>query len=43
MAVLFLYLVKSDANVRYCAVAYTEQVTFYKAPEQHGHVKLVTL
>ena len=26
-----------------CTVVYTEQVTFRKVPEQHGHVYLVTL
>ena len=26
-----------------CTVAYTGQVTFYKEPETHGHVKLVTM
>ena len=30
MAVLFWYLVKSDASVRYCILEFTEQVTFYK-------------
>ena len=43
MAVLFWYLVKSDACVRCCTVAYTGQVTFYKKPDTHGHVQLVTL
>ena len=43
MAVLFLYLEKSDASVRYSKLAYTGQVTFYKVPETHGHVYLVTL
>ena len=38
MAVLFWYLVKHHARVRYCTVAYTGQVTFYKEPVQHGHV-----
>ena len=38
MAVLFWYLVKSDASVRYCTVAVTGQVTFYKVPEQNGQV-----
>ena len=33
----------SDASLRYCTVAYTEQVTFYKVPETHGHMKMVTL
>ena len=28
MAVLFLYIAKSDASVRYCTVAYTGKVTF---------------
>ena len=32
MAVLFWYLVKNYASLRYCTV------TFYKVPEQHGHV-----
>ena len=36
MAVLFWYFVKSDASV-------TLLSTFYKVPEQHDHVKLVTL
>ena len=41
MAVLFWYLVKSDARVRYYTVAYNGQVTFYKVlvPEEHGHVE----
>ena len=43
MAVLFWWLVKSDARVRYCTVAYTGQVMLYKVPEQHGRVYLVTL
>ena len=37
-AVLFWYLVKSGASVRYCTVAYTEHVTFYQRPETHVHV-----
>ena len=41
MAVLFWYLVKRDAYLRYCTVAYNEQVTFYKIPEQHSHVNCV--
>ena len=32
MAVLFWYLVKIDASVRYCTVAYTWQCPFYKVP-----------
>ena len=43
MNVFFWYLVKRDASVRYCTVAYTGQVTFYKVPETHSHVYLVTL
>ena len=43
MAVFFWYLVKSDAIVRNCTVANTEQVTFYKVSEKHDHVNLVTL
>ena len=38
MFVLFWYLVKSDASVRYCTVAYTGQVTFKGVPEQCDHV-----
>ena len=38
MTVLFLYLVKGDASVRYYTAAYSGQVTFYKVPEKHGHV-----
>ena len=38
MAVFFRHLVKSDVSVRYCTVAYAGRVTFYKVPEQHGHV-----
>ena len=34
MAVLFWYIVKSDASIRYCTVLNT----FYKIPETHGHV-----
>ena len=38
MAVCFSYLVKRDlSSVSYCSVAYTN-VTFYKVPEQHGHI-----
>ena len=43
MAVLFWYLENSDDSVLYYAVAYIGQVTFYKVPEQNGHVKLVNL
>ena len=42
LAVFFLYPVKSDAIILYCTVAYTGQVTFYKVPEKHNHVYLVT-
>ena len=38
MAVLFLYLVESDATVRHYTVAYTGQVKVYKVPETHDHV-----
>ena len=38
IVVLFWYLVKSNASVRYCTVAYTGQVTDNKVPEPHGHV-----
>ena len=43
MAVFFWHLLKSDlASVRYCM--YSEYpYTFYKVPETHGHVLLVTL
>ena len=43
MVVLVWYLVQSDTSVCYFALAYTGRVTFYKVPEQHGHVNLVTL
>ena len=45
MAVYFWYLVKSDlSNIRHVtAHTYAGQVTFYKLPETHGHVELVTL
>ena len=33
-----LVLMNSEASVRYCTVAYTEDVTFYKVPETQGHV-----
>ena len=36
MTVLFWYLAKSDASVRYCTVAYTRHVKFYKVPEKYG-------
>ena len=43
MAVCQRYLVKHDLlSVRYCIVAYTG-VTFYKVPEQNGHVNLIGL
>ena len=44
MAVCFWYLVKRYLSpcVHYCTVACTG-VTFYKVPEQHGHVYLVYL
>ena len=32
MAVMFWYLVKSSASVRYSTVTYTDQVTFHKVP-----------
>ena len=38
MAVLFWYLVESDASVRYLTVVDTGQVTFYRVLEIHGHV-----
>ena len=41
MALLFWLLVKSDTIVLatvHCTVAYTEQVTSYKAPKTHGNV-----
>ena len=34
MAVLFWYLVKCDSS----SVGYCTSETFYKVPEQHGHV-----
>ena len=38
-----VYYVNRDlSSERYCTVAYTS-VTFYKVPEQHGHVYLVGL
>ena len=43
MAVLFRYLLKSETSFRYYVITFTEQVTFSKVPEKHGHVKLVTL
>ena len=43
MAVFFCYLGKVTSPVSTCTVKYTEQVTFYKVPEKHGHVYLVTL
>ena len=33
LAVFFCFHVKSDCSVRYCTIAYTGQVTFYKVPE----------
>ena len=33
MAVLFWYLVKGGASVRYCTAAYTGQVTFYEVSD----------
>ena len=41
MTVLFWYLVKSDANVRYFTVVNTVLDKFSKVPETHG--QLVTL
>ena len=38
MAVLFWYFVKSDATVRYCTLAYTDQVTVCKVPETNSHL-----
>ena len=38
MAVLFWYIEKSDARVRYCT-----EVMFYKVLKQQGHVKQVNL
>ena len=38
MAMFFWLLVKVDANVRCCTIAYTGQVIFHKAPETQGHV-----
>ena len=38
MAVVFLYLAESDTSVRFCTVAYTGQITFYKVQETHNHV-----
>ena len=43
MSVLLWFLVTSNASVRYCTIAYTGQVTFYKVPVTHGHVQLVSL
>ena len=36
-------LEKVTCQVYTWAVAYTGQVTFYKIPEKHDHVQLVTL
>ena len=30
--------ITGDASLRYCKVAYIEQVTFYKVRETHGYV-----
>ena len=30
-------------TLRYCTIAYTGQVTFYKVPEDHSHVYVVGL
>ena len=38
MAVLFWYLVKSNASVRYCTSSDAGQVTLSRVPEQHGRV-----
>ena len=43
IAVCFWYLVKSHFPVFAFTVSYTEQIIFYKVPEQHSHVYLATL
>ena len=49
MAVLFWYLKKkfksNFSSVRYCTTVYwtNNSLTFFKVPEQHGHVYLVGL
>ena len=43
MAVFFWYLVKVTCPVYATVNVYTGLVTFYKVPETHGHVKLVTI
>ena len=43
MALLFLYLVKSDAIVSTLYSSAYWNSHFYKVPEQHSHVNLVTL
>ena len=46
MAVFFCYLVKVTCQVYVTVHGHTGQVTFlsfYKVPETHSHVKLVTL
>ena len=43
MAVFIWFVVKSDCPVYACTVAYTEQVSFYKVPDKHGHVYLAGL
>ena len=39
---VFLVPYKTLPDVRHCTIAYTS-VTFYKVPEQHGHVDLTGL
>ena len=43
MAVCFWYLVKIDLSLYAIVQPDTEQDTFHKVPETHGHVKLVLL
>ena len=33
ITVLFWYLVKIDERIRYCTIAYTGEIMFYKVPE----------
>ena len=33
----------TQVQVYTCTVSYTGQVTYFKVPEKHGHVKLFTL
>ena len=35
--------IKSNARVRFCTVAFSGQVTFYKVWKSHSHVSVVTL